>query len=121
LSDERYFVEAVEGAADAEEGAVDFFDFLVFFLWVPVEAEDADVAVVAVVVVVSVFVVLVVEAGLSSANAAPSDRTATATRAESVFFIFFSIPCFCGRFGVDRQQPQRNLAATGVGWLVSGR
>jgi hypothetical protein len=73
-------------------GAVDFLDFFFdFFFEVAVEAEVAVVAVVAVDVVISVFVDLVVEAGLSSANAAPRDRTATATRAESVFFIFSSV------------------------------
>jgi hypothetical protein len=82
----------VAGAAEAVAGAVDFLDFFFdFFFEVAVEAVDAAVAVEAVVVVVSVFVVLVVEAGLSSANAAPSDRTATATRAESVFFISSSV------------------------------
>jgi hypothetical protein len=58
--------------------------------------EVAVVAVVAVVVVVVVAVVAVdavvaafgVAVGLVWANATPSERSATATRAESVFFIF---------------------------------
>jgi hypothetical protein len=87
-----------------------FFDFFLVVVELGVVAVDVvDVfSVVApvtglVVVLASVFVWVFA----SSAKAAPSDRTATATRAESVFFIFlppFS-PFICGRPGVCRQNP----------------
>ena len=83
-----YFVAgaAVAGAAEADAGVdlCDFFDFF-DFLWVEVEAVEAEVAVVA--ELAAGAEADLAAAGLSSANAAPSERTATATRAESVFFI----------------------------------
>src|ERR1035437_1633675 len=74
---------------------VDFF-FVVFLpvgalVSVVVEAFSVVLPVITLVVVLaSVFVVVFA----SSAKATPSDRTATATRAERVFFIFFSSPLF---------------------------
>jgi hypothetical protein len=119
--DEGYFVAgaAVAGAAEAVAGAVDFLAFFFdFFFEVVVEAVEAVVAVVAVAAAAAgaaaaglaaagAAVAGLAAAGLSSANAAPRDRTATATRAESVFFIYlppFS-PFICGRPGVCRRNP----------------
>jgi hypothetical protein len=105
--DEGYFVAgaAVAGAAEAVAGAVDFLDFFDFFFLVVVV--DGVVAVVAVVAGATVAVLAVV-AGLSSANAAPRDRTATATRAESVFFITSSV--FPFHLWPARGRPTKPLA-----------
>jgi hypothetical protein len=66
--------------------------FLTFFFEVAVVAVVAVVVVAVVVVavdaVVAAMVAFGVAAGLVWANATPSERSATATRAESVFFIF---------------------------------
>jgi hypothetical protein len=79
----------VAGAAEAVAGAVDFLDFFFdFFFEVVVDAVEADVAVAAGAALAAGFAVAVLA---SSANAAPRDRTATATRAESVFFISSSV------------------------------
>jgi hypothetical protein len=81
-----YFVAGAGVAVLAAAGLVLFLLFLCFFA-VAVEAVVAVVVVVVVAVVV-VAVDAFVPAALSSANATPSERSATATRAESVFFIF---------------------------------
>jgi hypothetical protein len=81
---------AAEEAVLAPAGLVDFFP-LPFFLWVAVEAVEAVVAVDAVMAEEAV------DAGEGFgvgawANATPSERIATATRAERVFFISSSNP-----------------------------
>jgi hypothetical protein len=70
-----------------------------FLVFAPVEeAVEDTVEVFSVVAPVTGFVVVEVLVSVvffaSSAKATPSDRRETATRAERIFFIFFSIPLF---------------------------
>ena len=110
---------AVDAVPAAGCGASSWLFLLFFFVVVAVEAVEAVVAVAAGAALAAGAAVaaLAAVAGLSSAKATPNERRATVTRAERVFFIFFSIPLFLWPV---RGRPTAILCATPLPRAQSG-